>query len=375
MSASAPFIDPRRKTWRNKLEAIRAEPLALCPEFPAIAARWEDWWEARSEQPLVLSQLGRRADIRWDKAFDLLDRPAEWLDVRRRQVIETTHFGETIPSVRVDLGPVITAAFLGAPLHFAQEEQTTWQDTIIRSWNPPIAIEVDWDNRWLKKTLRFLEMLAEDARDRYLVCLPDLSGAIDTLANMRGPADLCIDLFENRQAIQKAATRVVDAWEPIYTRFYDLILGRGAAPIQWVTSWSDTPYTLPTCDFNALIGPDDFSDVCLPSLADQARRAGRCVFHLDGPDAARHAKALAEDPDITAVQFTPGAGTPSALAQIEMFQMLQEHGKPIFIEVEAHEFKELATRLSPRAVAYRVSDLTTGDDAEALVAWRDKTFA
>ena len=368
-------IESRRQAWHDQLIQISSQPLKHCQAFPEIARRWEGWWNGTSEQPLILSQLSTDADIRWDKAFDLLDRPDEWLRVRRRQVEETVHFGEALPSVRVDFGPVALAAYLGTPLHFAGEEQTTWQDTIIQSWDAPISIEVDWDNRWLKQTLEFLDILAQDAQGNYLVCLPDLTGAIDAIANMRGPADLCFDLFENREVIIATAKRVVDAWETIFTRAYDTILARGAGPIQWVTSWSDTSYTLPTCDFNALIGPIDFREICLPALADQARRAGRCVFHLDGPDAARHAKALGEDPDITAVQFTPGAGTPSALAQLAMFQMLQEHGKSLFLEVEAHEIRELATQLNPKLVAYRVSDLKTASEAEDLVAWRDATFS
>ena len=368
-------IEPCRQNWQDQLKQISSQPLMYSPAFPEIAQRWENWWNGNSAQPLILTQLGTGSDIRWDKAFDLLDRPDEWLQVRRRQVEETVHFGEALPSVRVDFGPVALAAYLGAPLHFAQDVQTTWQDPIIESWNEPFPIAVDWNNHWLKQTLEFLDLLAEDAQGNYLVCLPDLTGAIDAIANMRGPAELCLDLFESREEIKATARRVVDAWEQVYARAYETILARGAGPIQWVTSWSNTPYTLPTCDFNALIGPRDFQEICLPALADQARRAGRCVFHLDGPDAARHAKALGEDPDITAIQFTPGTGTPSALAQLPMFQMLQEHGKSLFLEVEAHEVRKLATKLSPRAVAYRVSDLKTTADAEALVAWRDATFS
>ena len=80
--------------------------------------------------------------------------------------------------------------------------------------------------------------------------------------------------------------------------------------IQWLGCWSPVPYTLPTCDFNYMISPAQFAEFCLPSLREQARRAGRCVFHLDGPGASRHAPALAAEPAITAIQYTPGAGTP-----------------------------------------------------------------
>ena len=170
------------------------------------------------------------------------------------------------------------------------------------------------------------------------------------------------------------APEAVDAWETVFARVYDLVLGHGTGIIQWVTSWADSPYTLPTCDFNALIGPQDFDQVCMPSLKEQAKRAGLCVFHLDGPEAARHAETLAKDPDITAVQFTAGAGTPSALAKVEMFRMIQQHATPLFIECPAAEIRELTQALPPRGVAYRVLDLKSPSEAADLVAWRDRVF-
>ncbi|RKX33735.1 MAG: hypothetical protein DRP71_09425 [Verrucomicrobia bacterium] len=367
-------IAARRPSWQDSLTAIQSEPLSFCPSFPEIAEKWNNWWACRSGQPLIVAQVAKTDTIRWDKAFDLLEQPEEWLSARRKQVEETYHAGEAIPSVRVDFGPVALAAFMGAPLHFAQEEQTTWQDPVVESWEDENPMRVDPDNRWLKQTLLLMEILAGDARGNYLVCLPDLTGAIDAIANMRTPTKLCFDLYENRDAVLAATMRSVDAWETVFARMYDLVLGHGAGIIQWVTSWADSPYTLPTCDFNALIGRQDFDQVCMPSLKEQARRAGLCVFHLDGPDAARHAETLAKDPDITAVQFTAGAGTPSALAKVEMFRMIQQHATPLFIECPAEEVRELAQTLDPHGVAYRVLDLKSPKEADELVAWRDRTF-
>ncbi len=152
---------------------------------------------------------------------------------------------------------------------------------------------------------------------------------------------------------------------------YNLILAADVGVIQWVTCWADTPVTVPTCDFNALISPADFKQLCMPSLAEQARRAGLCIFHLDGPEAARHAQTLAEDPHITAIQYTPGAATPSALAMLPMFHMIQQHGKPLFIETPYNEVKELARALNPRGTALRVSDAISPKEVDALVDWRD----
>ncbi len=205
MTESPKLIASRSESWRESLSAIRSEPLTLCPGFPEIALKWNDRWACESERPLILSQVAKTGQIRWDKAFDLLEQPEEWLRLRRKQVEETYHVGESLPSVRVDVGPVAMAAFMGARLHFADEEQTTWQDPVIESWEDENPMRVDPNDRWLKQMLLLMDMLAEDARGNYLVCLPDLTGAIDAIANMRTPTKLCFDLYENRDAVLAAA--------------------------------------------------------------------------------------------------------------------------------------------------------------------------
>jgi len=367
-------IAARRTAWRKALEQIQASSLTYCPSFPDVAARWNAWWRFSSDAPLIVAELRRPADIRWDKAFDLLDQPGEWVRLRRKQVEQTDYFGEALPFVRVDIGPVAMGAFMGAPLRFAMAEQTSWQAPVIETWEKETRLVVDPDNAWFRKVLLLLEMLAADAHGHYLVCLPDLTGAMDAIANMRGTQNLCFDLYEEREAVLLASAQAVDAWELVFSRMYDHVLGLGAGVTQWVSCWAAAPFTVPTCDFNALIGVEDFQAVCMPSLKEQARRAGLCVFHLDGPDAARHAETLAEDPDITAVQYTPGAGTPSALAKLPMFRMFQKHEVPLFIDCPLDEVKQLVQELDPRGCAIRVSGLESKKQAEELIQWREKTF-
>ena len=345
---------------------IGSKPLQFCPDFPALAQRWEAWWAFRSTRPLLIASVSARSDIRHDKAFDLLEDPSAWLAVRRRQ-LEATRFSEdTPPNLRVDLGPVAPAAYLGAPLHFAPQENTSWQTPIIEEWDDLAAAHLDPQNRWLQATLALMSACARDAAGRYLVCLPDFSGAFDILANLRGTERLLMDLYDHPDAVRRAADRAVDAWEQVFATSYETILGEGAGVNSWVQVWSDRPYTIPTCDFNFMIGPDVFRDLVMPSLAEQSRRAGRCLFHLDGPGAARHAETLAEEPAITAVQFTPGAGTPSALARLDMFRMLQDSRKPLALVCPAEEVAELAEKLDPRGLALMPEGIRSPEHLQEL---------
>jgi hypothetical protein len=342
--------------------------LRFCPDFPARVERWEAWWRFQADRPLVFLSVGTRRDIRWDKAFDLLEQPDAWLRVRRAQ-LEATHWaGDDVPSIRVDIGPVATAAFVGAPLHFSREENTGWQTPIVGVWDPPPRLALDRGNRWHRAVMALLRHTAEDAAGRYLVMMPDYSGAVDMLANLRGAENLLLDLYDNREAVIAAATRLVDAWEETFRETNAILAAAGAGMTTWVGAVSRTPYTLPTCDFNYMIGPGDFIETCLPSLRDQARRAGRCVLHVDGPGAANHAAAIANAPEVTAVQYTPGAATPSALAKIDIFRCWQSAGKPVVVCCPKEEVPEILRQLDHRGLLISPSGVRTPQEADALAA-------
>ncbi len=373
-SPLSPITPARKSAWSRRLAAIADKPLEFKPDFPEAARRWEAWWRFESARPLLVCPVPKRRDINWSKSFDLMDRPAEWLAVRRRQV-ESTHYpAETLPVIRADIGPVAMAAFLGAPTHTSESEQTSWQEPIIRDWDSPPSFELDLENLWLRRVLALAEHIARDAAGRYLFCFPDLTGGVDALSNLRGPDRLCMDLFDRRDAVKAAAARVVDAWERVFAALHEIPLAHGAGVIQWLNTWSSVPHTVPTCDFNALIGPEDFGDVCMPSLEEQARRAGRCAFHLDGPAAARHAEALARSPHITAVQFTPGAGTPSALAKLDMLRLVQKARKPVLVFVPRDEILPLCDQLDPRGLAVWPTGVATPQEADQIAQSLAKRF-
>lgn len=357
-----------RERWSSHLEAMSNRPLAFCPDFPERAARWEAWWRFEADRPLLIATLSKPGEIRRDKAFDLLEDPEAWLKVRFAQLEHTHWIDQAVPSIRVDLGPVVTAAFLGAPLQFATEENTSWQTPIIETWDTYTIPDLDPSNRWFRIVKTLTERTARDAADRYLVSVPDLSGAIDTLMNMRGMETMLFDVMETPEALIRNAGRVVEAWDRSFRTLYDAMVGAGAGATSWLHAWSNTPYTVPTCDFNFMISPDQFREICLPSIEDQARRAGRCVLHLDGPGASIHAPALAGSDAITAVQYTPGAGTPSAVAKLDMLRMLQDAGKPILVMTPKGEVEELCRKLNPRGLAIWADDVGTLEEAEQLQA-------
>ncbi len=353
--------------WSGELAAVAAKPLELRPDFPAVAARWEAWWRFEADRPLLIAFAPKTNNIRWGKAFDLLERPEEWLAVRRQQVAATHWAGDTVPFLRVDIGPVAVGSFLGAKLELSEETQTTWQHPTLESdwWRDLSFLDFDEHNRWFQAILKLARAAAREARGRYLVTLPDIAGGLDVLVNMRGPENLCMDLFEDRDAIGRAAEKVLAGWEQVFGRLYDAILAEGAGVSLWHNLWSSRPYDVPACDFCGIIGPADFADLALPTLRRQAALAGRSSFHLDGPQCARHVDALLAETGITAIQYTPGAGSPSALAKLDLLKRIQAARKPLLVFTPHQEVERLAGDLDPRGLAIWVDDVSTPAEADA----------
>jgi hypothetical protein len=357
-----------RARWADRLSEISKKPLACRANFPEIAERWEAWWRFDADRPLLVGAVPDRSaapNLRRDKLFDLIGEPDRWLELREHQMEHTCWIDQAVPHVRVDIGPVATAAFVGAPLHFALREDTAWLSPLTagEEWDFPT---IDPRNGILAMTLELARRTAKAGAGRFLVAVPDLSGPSDVLAGLRGTEQLLLDLVDRPAEVRRASGQLVESWEVVFTEMYEVILTEGAGPSTWLFAWSSVPYTVPTCDFNAMLGPAQFNDLCLPPLEEQARRAGRCLFHLDGPDAARHAPALCRSSAISAIQFTPGAGTPSALARIAMLAEIQSAGKPVLVICPAGEAAELCRRLDRRGLAVWPDGLATPEQAREL---------
>ena len=74
MSKKYHSISKRKSAWQESLEKNPSEPLQFCPSFPEIAQRWKAWWKFEAD-PLIIAQVPKTPDIRWDRCLDLLEQP------------------------------------------------------------------------------------------------------------------------------------------------------------------------------------------------------------------------------------------------------------------------------------------------------------
>jgi hypothetical protein len=340
--------------------------MEFCEQFPTIARRFEAWWNHdRLDRPIFIAAANTNPKRPINRRLDLLFTPEAWFEAKLADMKQLHRVGDALPHIRVDFGPVLLGGMLGGKIEFGAD--TTWTHAFIKDdWsNAPDWTLRDDNPLWLQLR-KLLRMVAQDAANRYLVCMPDLGGSADVLLNLRGSQPLCLDVVEDPDRVRGAIDAIYPAWRRAFTELYRAAFEHGAGLIHWLQLWSSRPYMIPACDFNFMIGPKQFERVCLPDIARQAATVGRAVFHLDGPGAARHIDALLEVPDIQAIQFTPGEGTPSALAWVEMFRKIQGKRRSVLVICPAREVPALCEALRPEGLALMVTDSLAPEKLDEL---------
>lgn len=333
------------------LTRIASSPLEYCPDFPRIARRHEQWWRGElKDGPLLLATSDTNPSRPITRRLEHLHDPDRWFSEKILDLRQTYRAGDALPNVRVDFGAVAMGAMLGAKIEF--DSDTTWTEAFIDDdWSNAPQWRLEADNPWWILMQKLLARVADDAAGKYLVCTPDLGGSADLLLNLRGSTGLCMDAIDSPQRVCEAIEAIYPIWFETYFAQYRCTVERGAGVCHWLGLWSNQPYVIPACDFSYMIGPEEFESVCLDDIARQAGEVGRAIFHLDGPGSARHIDALLELPQLQAIQFTPGEGSISALAWVDMFRKIQNRGKSVLVFCPLDEAVELSRRVDPSRLA------------------------
>lgn len=363
-----------REVWTANLARVRDRGLALCPDFERIAARFGAWWAHDClDRPVFIGHTHAGCGRDVCKRTDLiLGDETTWFDAKKADMLASHRVGDALPNLRVDFGPVLLGGLLGGRMEFTPS--TSWTHPFIHDdWSnaPSGAITA---NQGLWHRLRdLLEVVSANAAGNYLICSPDLGGSADVLLNLRGSGPLCLDVIERPNVVRRTIDGFYDAWHRAFGVLYDVSTVYGAGLIHWLEIWSSQPYMIPACDFNYMIGPDAFNELCLPDIARQVASVGRGVFHLDGPGAARHIDALLEVPMLDAIQFVPGSGQPSLLPWVDMLRKIQAKGRPVIVAAPHEEVLSLCDLLKPEGLAFMVHG-GTRDELDAVYAAVERRF-
>jgi len=220
-----------------------------------------------------------------------------------RACIKTYYLAESVPCVAPDLAPNCLALYLGCK--GIEMPGTCWCEPCIES--PETArFEFDPDNFYWQFTLRLSKEQLRLGKGKFLIQFPDLIEGLDTLAAMRNNEKLLIDLIERPEWVHRCLRQITDRYFHYYDILYNMYRDEVGGSIFW--AWAPGRMAKFQCDFSAMISPAMFGEFMVPVLREMTERVAYSMYHWDGPGALGHHDHLLSIPNLTMLQWTPGAG-------------------------------------------------------------------
>lgn len=346
------------------------ETLKWQPDFPAIAARFEAWWHGEViDRPPVSLNLAVQREYRGPvcRHKSLRDK---WLDVRFRvdqataRLAQQDFAGDALPVLMPNLGPQLAATLYGGDLRWSDDphsSQTNWAVPVVHDphvdWPRIAATPPCFDPNPYWQALEAMTRLAlEQCDGRYLVGHTDIHDAYDTLAALRGPQGLCLDMIDCPHVVQPAALHAAQGVLEMYQRLWRLIHEAGQGWTSWIPAWHDGFTSISCCDFWAMLSPRLARDYVLPAVRRMIDPFERSIFHLDGPAALKHLDLLLAIPNLHAVQWVYGDGHEPATRWIDVYRRIQAAGKSsqIYVDTPQQSLDILQALGSPRGLWFCV---------------------
>ncbi len=354
--------------------------LTFKPDFAEARNMWNQFWNGANERPLI---LGWNSDLPPDAPSPGRERyfraASEAGQTEILHDIDATfphmeYVGENIPFFDADLGPDQFGAILGAPLEFDREIRAT-------NWVRPVVADlhefhIDPDavrrNPVFQHWLAWTRRLARHAAGRYLVGSNDLHSGLDALSAIRGPQNLCFDLCDCPEEVERVMTEIRALYVPVFEALAEAAGWTAeTGGIGWIPAWTPGRFAVTQCDFGYLISPEDFRRYALPAIAEESEFLTQTAYHLDGIGNLRHLPAILSLPRVRVIQWVSGDGQKPMYEWFDVLLRIIAAGKMLQIccpTVEAVRYVHRQLNRY-RGVFYCIDEKLTPEKFDALVAF------
>lgn len=299
------------------------------------------------------------------------EKKAWWFDVEAQvelfiKPVEGRRFhGETFPVYFPNLGPNVYAAFYGAELVFG--EITSWSIPYVRTWEEVETLAFDWNNVYFRKLEELTRYALERCKHKALVGYTDLHPGLDCVAAWRDPQQLCLDMIEAPERVERLAELAIADFEMIYSHFDAMLKDAGQPSVSWMGIPTFGRMHIPSCDFSTLISPRFFQRFGLPTLRREVETMTHNVFHVDGRGVAKHLETILSEPKVHAIQWVQGVGDDYPIMQwVPFIKDLQARKIPVIVDLGVGELNDFINIMDPKGLFLWVATDSEEEEIEIL---------
>ena len=346
-------------------------PLEFKPDLEEAARRWDAFYAGEIiDRPVVCVTAPREGFERapgsnyYERVHGDMD------DMIERAIISaeaTFYGGESVPRFGVSFGPDEIAAFTGAELKWSSDSgNTNWSVPFVDHWEEALPLRIQEDNPLWQRMLEFSRRAADRVAGKMLVSSLDLHTNMDLLAAIRSPQQLCMDLVDQPEVIDRA----MDDSRAIFRYLWEATskVGRMDEFGHCHGMYSMEGSAVLQCDFSCMISPEMFRRWVLPALEEEAEIVKHVVYHWDGPGALVHTDDLLASVGLHTMSYVPGAGHGGHIDHLDLLKRVQEGGKAVQANGKPEQIKAMHRELRPEKVYYSAG-VDSQAEAEELLDW------
>ena len=342
------------------------------PDFERARTYWHAFWEREVlDRPVAVVTAPKDPAHPVKKPSIIAGAGGDFLGALAgyERWAEATYFaGEALPSVDVWFGPDQFAAFLGAELVFAEDDETSWAKPCVTDWSTvQLKLDETPGSVW-SQLLDRLRTAAEYGQGKFLVSTLDMHSNLDALRGLRGTQELCFDIIDHPDEVERALDQVRALYAPVY----EAVFAAGQmqqGTTSWLPAFCERRFAVVECDVICLLSQKHARRFVLPAIAEEAAYLDHCIYHYDGPQALTHLDDILAIPDFDVIQWVPGDGQPRSVEWMDLLQKIQAAGKGLYLyDWTLEDLEQHYRDLRPEGVVFNFA-ADSPQQADDLLEW------
>ncbi len=354
--------------------------MLYCENWEKIQKRYLEFWARENHDRPLLSIQILKDNHEKPPVSSHSSLRERWMDteyVLKKEnwyMRNTLYLGEAFPAFNPNLGPDVFAAGYGAELEFG--ENTSWAKHVLGDQDVEAyqGFRLNMQNAYYQKIEEITKAAVEDGKDKYLVGVTDLHPGADCLVSLRGPQELCYDVYDNPDFIRRGTMDILPDFQKVFEHLHTLTTKYQKGSTCWMPLWHPGKWYVPSCDFSCMISKEQYEELIVEEIEKETEYLDASIYHLDGPDALRHLDRILQIPKLNGVQWVYGAGQPTASHWLPVIKKIQDAGKCLVIEVRAEELDLLLSEVKPEGAFFQVKGVRSEEHARAILKSAEKSL-
>lgn len=296
----------------------------------------------------------------------------EMIRKRHMNKFEHTYFaGDAFPLVNLNMGPSGHTGFVkDVKVEFTD---TVWYHPIMEEELDAQKIIFDENSFLYRQTFDAAKYLCEEAKEEYLVSMPDISGNIDVLGILRTSSEMLVDMISEEDEVKECLKKIQLIWEKSTSGIYEYLkdYNFGGSSIGWLNTWAPGFHNQMQSDMSVMFSNELYETYIREELVKQSAFLDYPLYHFDGMEQIRHLDTLLSIDQLKMIQWTSVVGQPSPLDFIPVLQRIQKAGKGLLLLLKPEEVEPMLTNLSAKGL-YICVNTEDRDTADSMIKLAEK---